>query len=601
MFKRSTPSSEPTLFSGILNVAGEKKAALLGDESKWWNVFRREITERIDEELFSVLFCEDRGRPNVPARQMVALLILKEALGLSDEQLFERVNFDLTLMLALGLQNVDDTLSSLRSYYNFLRRLREYEQEHGRDLIAEQFERLTFEQIKRYKVDGTEVRMDSKLFSSNIRRNTLYTLAVEVLQVYFKSLSEQDRNSIKGSTRRYLEKLAAKTPDQHAYQKTSAQIRSGLSTLGNISAYLLRRFKKSRAGQYDLLERFFNEHFEEKQSEEELSPPAEPPAPPGSEAEQAELEGPSVERKENESGSVLQSAHDEDATYRYKINGSQKQEVRGYVANITETCKAQQLNLITSISTAPARTPDCDFFPSAIQQSERLCAQPIRKVFTDGAYHSPHNQHFINQHGTAIEWLRTAMQGQSIRYAFEWIKEGQKVRVTDLQTGQVYEAPRSKSKQEKYRIVPKGQQKPRYFLREQIDNYFLRQQIQLHVRESAERRANVESTIHHLFYPLKGNKTRYRGLIRNKLFVYLRALWVNFKRILKWITEAPKRSQSQKQKQEASQEACFLTFSSPFTPQRLTWAAAWIFTLIATTFASSGKTGQILFGYQKNL
>lgn len=568
MYKRSAPYSEPTLFNSILNIASEKRAAILEDERKWWNVFRREITERIDEDLFSVLYCKDNGRPNAPIRLLVSMLILKELFRLSDEQLFEKVYVDLSFMVSLGLMNLIDDLPCPRTYYNLCRRLSEFEQEYGRDLIAEQFELLTSGQIKRFNVDGSEVRMDSKLFSSNIRRHTLYTLAVEVLQQYFKSLSEQDRNSIKDSTRRYLERLIGKTPDQHAFQKNSAQIRSGLSTLGKISANLLECFKETRAGKYDLLERFFNEHFEVKQSEQELPPPAEPPTPPESEAEQAELEGPLVERKENESGSVLQSAHDEDATYRYKISGSQKQEVRGYVANITETCKPNQLNLITSVIVTPASTPDCDFFQPAIQQSERVSAQQIRKAFTDGAYHSPQNQEFISQNGRCIEWSRTAMQGQSLRYTFEWIKEGEKLLVTDLKTGEVYEAERSKSKQEKYRILINGQY--RYFSRQQIDNYFLRQQIDANAEESRRRRANVESTIHHTFYTLHGNKSKYRGLFRNTLFIFLRALCVNFSRILKWIKSTLQPPQNSNGDENASDETCFLTFPLPYTPQWLT-------------------------------
>jgi len=87
MFKKSPPTSVPSLFGSILQVTGEKKAALLSDKHKWWNVFRREVTERIDENLFSVLYHKDNGRPNAPIRQLVAMLVLKELLCLSDEQL----------------------------------------------------------------------------------------------------------------------------------------------------------------------------------------------------------------------------------------------------------------------------------------------------------------------------------------------------------------------------------------------------------------------------------------------------------------------------------------------------------------------------------
>ena len=597
MFKRSNLSTQPDLFGNIFHVAGQSKAVLLADEGKWWNLFRQHIIQHIDEESFRVLFCEDNGRPNASVRVLVGMMILKEAFGLSDEQLYERASFDMTFMLALGLSNVHDQLPTLRTYYNFCRRLREYEQRTGHDLIAEQFAKLTEGQIKRFKVDATEVRMDSKLFCSNIRRHSMYTLCVEVLQNYFKSLSEAHRAQIKNSTRRYLEQLLAKTPDQHTWHKTSAQIRSSLRTLGQICAYLLHRFKHSRAGQYDLLERFFHEHFELKSAEDQGSPPAEQSAEQPEEqpeAEQPDEQTPEVECKKNESGSVLQSVHDPDATYRCKSSGSQQQQVRGYVANITETCKPDQLNLITDVMVTPASTPDCEFFAKAIQQTEQTSAQQVRKVFTDGAYHSAPNQEFISQQGRSTQWYRTAIQGQSIQYAFEWIEQGQKLRVTHLPTGQVYIALRTKSRQEKYRIqVSEGNY--RYFLREQIDNYFLRQQIQHDARHTRKRRANVESTIHHVFCTLNGNKSKYRGEGRNKLFVYLRAIYVNFWRIIKWITRGLQPPKTEEKSENAEEKADFLTFPALYALQCLTWVSS------ATGILSlqMATKGQILFGCQR--
>ena len=330
-----------------------------------------------------------------------------------------------------------------------------------------------------------------------------------------------------------------------------------------------------------------------EQAEEQELPPAEPPETEQSH-EQAEEQTVVVERKENESGSVLQSVHDPDATYRCKSSGSQQQQVRGYVANITETCKPDQLNLITDVMVTPASTPDCEFFVPAIQQSEHTSAQQVRKVYTDGAYHSAPNQEFISQEGRSTQWYRTAIQGQGIQYAFEWIEQGKKLRVTHLSTGQVYEAIRTKSDKEKYRIkVSEGNY--RYFLREQIDNYFLRQQIQHDARHTRKRRANVESTIHHVFCTLNGNKSKYRGKERNKLFVYLRAIYVNFWRIMKWLTHGLQPSKTGKKRENAGKKADFLTFPALYAPQWLTWANC----VTGILGLQKASKGQILFGCQR--
>ena len=57
------------------------------DPLGWHNQFRQQITNRIDEEIFKPLFNETTGAPNAPIRILVAMMSLKEGMGISDEQL----------------------------------------------------------------------------------------------------------------------------------------------------------------------------------------------------------------------------------------------------------------------------------------------------------------------------------------------------------------------------------------------------------------------------------------------------------------------------------------------------------------------------------
>src|SRR5690606_38829982 len=105
MFKKSkTP--QPELFSGIINLAGKKKADLLESPQSMHNIFFKEVVSRVDESIFSVLFDEDNGRPNASLRILVGMMIIKEGEGWTDEQLFNACQFDLRMMMALGLQNI---------------------------------------------------------------------------------------------------------------------------------------------------------------------------------------------------------------------------------------------------------------------------------------------------------------------------------------------------------------------------------------------------------------------------------------------------------------------------------------------------------------
>ena len=64
------------------------------------------MTTKIDEEIFNPLFPEGKknGRPNASIRILVAMPVLKEGFGCSDEDQFEKCEFDLLTRKALGME-----------------------------------------------------------------------------------------------------------------------------------------------------------------------------------------------------------------------------------------------------------------------------------------------------------------------------------------------------------------------------------------------------------------------------------------------------------------------------------------------------------------
>ena len=75
------------------------------------------------------------GAPTASVRVLVAMSILKEGFGCSDEDLFEKVEFDLLVRKALGLVSLDDVPPSPDTYYLFNRRLCHYHEHTGIDLL----------------------------------------------------------------------------------------------------------------------------------------------------------------------------------------------------------------------------------------------------------------------------------------------------------------------------------------------------------------------------------------------------------------------------------------------------------------------------------
>lgn len=97
------------------------------------------MTTKIDEEIFKPLFPEGKksGRPNASIRILVAMSVLKEGFGCSDEDLFEKCEFDLLTRKALGMELLTDVTPSIDTYYLFRRRICEYQERTGIDLYAD--------------------------------------------------------------------------------------------------------------------------------------------------------------------------------------------------------------------------------------------------------------------------------------------------------------------------------------------------------------------------------------------------------------------------------------------------------------------------------
>lgn len=130
-----------------------------------------------------------------------------------------------------------------------------------------------------------------------------------------------------------------------------------------------------------------------------------------------------------------------------------------------------------------------------------------------------------------------AIQGAKSRYDLE-LNENNTLTITDLKTGFAIENEMitSKNGETKWRV--KTEKGYRYFTNKEIEFCELRKKIESTPREILEKRINVEATIFQLSYHCKKAKTRYRGLIKHKMWATVRCLWINFVRIMKNIVDA---------------------------------------------------------------
>ena len=186
MFKKSSTNKQFDLFNSPSDLMCGRESRVYDNPSAWHNKFYREVTSNIDEEIFRPLFAEDRedkkdGRPNAPIRILIAMSILKEGSGCSDESLFENCCFNMLYRRALGMVTLNEQCPSIDSYYMLRRRMAKYEEETGIALFDKCFKGITRKQALEYRISGKSVRMDSKLISSNIAWYTRYEIIHETL------------------------------------------------------------------------------------------------------------------------------------------------------------------------------------------------------------------------------------------------------------------------------------------------------------------------------------------------------------------------------------------------------------------------------------
>ena len=502
MFKKTDPNPQLDMFTAPVMQLGCRASKKYSDPKAWHNQFYSLVTTKIDEEIFKPLFPEGKksGRPNASIRVLVGMSILKEGYGCSDEDLFEKCEFDLLTRKALGLELLTDVTPSIDTYYLFRRRICEYEQKHGIDLMQKCFEQVAGDHVRMLKISGKCVRMDSKLIGSNIARQSRYELIHTTLIKFLKAndlsvLSPEQQEQAKG----YLEEDSSKT----VYRSDADTLQNRLALIGGFIMEVLAAYQDT-APVYGLLHRLFDEQYTVE-------------------------DGKAVLRdKKSVKADSLQNPNDPDASYRDKND----QKVQGYVTNITETVEEGKPSIITSVQVETAVFADCHFLQDAVGNSERVTGSTIEDLYADGAYQSPENREFAKNHED-MQLKTGKMQGGCRWELIPHDEDGLTVR--EIATGNTYEAVKAVTKQgtrKRWRIPWESKTGWRYFEDKDIKAYLLRKQIESLPPEEQHKRNNVEAAMFQYSFHTRNGKTRYRGLLKHRIHAYSRCMWMNLRRIV---------------------------------------------------------------------
>src|SRR4030042_6610707 len=163
MYKPNKKHLQPLLISNVNDLSDEPRQRL---EASWAVVFYREFFCRIQEDRFGMIYADVPSRPNTAVNVLLGLETLKAGYGWSDEELYDHFTFDLQVRYALGYHDLREGRFELRTLYNFRRRLSEYNQAQGVNLVAQAFENITDQQLVALKVQTGIQRMDSTQIAS---------------------------------------------------------------------------------------------------------------------------------------------------------------------------------------------------------------------------------------------------------------------------------------------------------------------------------------------------------------------------------------------------------------------------------------------------
>jgi hypothetical protein len=475
------------------------------------------IYSHIDEEIFSVLYSDEKSRPNAPINSLVGAIILQSRRGWTFDELFKQLQFNLLVRFALGLDDLETMPFCRATLFNFQNRLSEHFTETGENLLEHVFDRLTEKQLRTLKVKTNIQRTDSTFAASNIRNYTRLQLLVETLIRTERILSEKDRKRFKDHLGQYVKD----TSSQYIYRLKASDIPHELEEIARAYAWIFDHFKKRYGNDpvFSVFERVFHEQF-------------------------AQQDGALMPRPSDQLHSgCVQSPDDLEATYRDK-NGKKS---KGQSIHVTETAHPEnELNLLTDIHVTPNNIDDSRALNKRIDHLKAKTPD-LDEHHYDGAYGSADNdekyeKHQINPVQTGIRGARAEVdieidQPDEDTYQVRCPYQNAVVHKMRKYYRAKFDEDGCQSCPERGKCPVRSTSKGRVFDFKHED-YLRKRRHKARGKLPPERRHlrnNVEATIHEFTCRMPGGKLKTRGCFKTSQFAYTVGISSNFGRIFRYL------------------------------------------------------------------
>ncbi len=516
MFRPNRSHDQTELFAFGPHLSDQKRHQLEASEEYQ---FYQLLFRQIPEEAFAGLYSDEGSRPNAPVNTMVAALILLHTRGWTYHELFDHLDFDLKTRTALGLWDLETTPFSRATLFNFQTRLADYWVETGENLLERVFDALTQDQLAALELDTDIQRADSFLAASNIREYSRLQLLIEVLQRFVRVLSAAEQTAVAALVDPYTKQ----TSGQYLYRLEVDAIPNELAQLGQVYQQLLERFQEpyGEGEIYQILQRVYTEHFAEVAEQVQVRPAGEL------------------------ASDSLQSPDDPEATYRKKG----PQESRGQVIHVAETCHPDnQLNLITDVVVAPNIMEDSTLLADRVEVMQQKTPD-VAELHTDAGYASDATETTLQD--AEITLIQTAIKGRTAAVPLQItpLEDGGYQVSCPEQTVTGQRTPKGWKAEFEWSICaecPVQEACPTTAGKAARRWYFDGADAQRHARwhrwealpeERQTLRPNVEATVREMQGAMVNGKLKVRGAFATATYAVVRAIGVNFGRIVRFLAD----------------------------------------------------------------
>lgn len=385
-------SQQLSLDDSTFNLTTREKRFL---DKSWAKVFSEKIFPAIKEEDFSVLYSNKISRPNTPVNIIVGALILKEILGVTDDELVQALMFDIRYQYALHTTSFEEQPLSDRTLSRFRARCLAHETETGNDLVHDCVTGLAKEISAIMGLTPNMQRMDSLMVSANIRNLSLLELFYTCVANLAKLMNKRETD-IPADQKHYIEK---DDYNRFIYHQRDLDVVQRTILVMHDAEKLIKLCNGcyDESSEYQLLIRLLKE--------------------------QTTLEDNGKRRllkkeEKKDASKVLMNPSDPEATFRKKAGIKHI----GYVGNITESV-CEKGSVVTDYSYKENIYSDSQFVKDYL--SEQPVYNDLVTLVADGAYGGEKNifqakEHHINLVTTNF----TGIKPDDIYADFKFSKDG---------------------------------------------------------------------------------------------------------------------------------------------------------------------------------